>query len=665
MWRMKGIFKISLLAALLVLFMPGFMEGFQAERDIDFDPSDEKIQEEIAKKQYAFIIGINQYKKYKNLENAVKDAREVKKVLLEKYYFREDHIKTLFTNDKKDEATYENIIKELKEYINILTADDSLFVLFSGHGFNDMVFDTVYWVPSDAEENSAKGEMKIGENIILGFLRKCPARHILIVSASCYSGKLFYGRLRGGRDLYKNKKSRQILAAGKGTVSDGKRYEQNSPFVKNFLKYLKKNTKPYVLASDMIDDLLRNKEKKYDWPIGQEPIGGAVEGTGDERGSFVFVYKHSAIECELRRERDALIESFNYGKWSRDMQIQKGEAFLKKCISVKDSNTAREFENEIGKHLDRIKMEKSEIKAIQDKYLTLVGNLNDGDVRIAIEKCQEFLYQSQHYSEENELKKKFLEIRTIKEALESYNDLMKKKRKVGLRKMKKACHKFLNVYKDKQNIQQVKTLVSHVNSLFNTLKTPRLYFGSSYKFEQGYSQYLNLEMGYVFGERLLLIPFVSYDINLSDSLFFDEYMLSNDEKVILEEKEKGSLKGGIRLGIRPINGKKINVNINLFFNYGQYSFSLRRVSTLEGLDYHFKRISSKRSIDLFSVGLEAILHLSYGLAFNLGFIETFTGKGTVDYEIYSATGSTHTISYSLISHYSSMFVGIKIYFLKR
>ncbi len=478
---MKGILKIYLMTAFIVFFMPAFPEVFQAEKKFDFDLSDEKTREEIAKKQYAFIIGIDRYKEFPPLQNAVNDAKEVKKVLMDRYYFQEDHIKTLFTNDEKDEATYENIQNELKEYINALTADDSLFVLFSGHGFNDMAFDTIYWIPSDAEKNSAKGEMKIGENVIMGFLRKCPARHILIVSASCYSGKLFYGRLRGVRDLYKNKKSRQILAAGKGTVSNGKSNEQNSPFIKNFLEYLKENTGHSILASDIIDDLLRNKDKKYDWPTGQEPIGGAVEGTGDERGSFVFFYNHSAIERDLIREYDVLLESFNSGKWSRDEQIQAVEAFLQKCTPARESNTARELESEIKKNLQRINNEKAEIKTIQDKYSKLMERLEKGEVAAKIEECKDFLDKSQRYSDDNDFKDKYLEIKTTKKALESYSDLLSKRKRAGLRKMKKACKTFLKEYKDKQDYQQVKTLTFQVNNLFNTLKTPRLCFGSSLK----------------------------------------------------------------------------------------------------------------------------------------------------------------------------------------
>ncbi len=78
------------------------------------------------------------------------------------------------------------------------------------------------------------------------------------------------------------------------------------------------------------------------------------------------------------------------------------------------------------------------------------------------------------------------------------------------------------------------------------------------EFEPGYYLYLNLEMGYVFGEQFLLIPFVSYDINLINSLFSDEYTLSTGEKVNVEANQKGVLNVGIRFGIRPSISKKNN-----------------------------------------------------------------------------------------------------------
>lgn len=659
--EMKKVFSIYFLIVGFICGMAVFLEGFQNGENVEVEIFDNKILDNLPQTQYALIIGIDKYEKYPNLNNPSNDAKVLKKILIERYYFQDDHI-TLLGDSGDKKATYYNIMKGLEKYINKLTDNDSLIITFNGHGYINKEFETIYWVPSDAEENNNKGEMKIGENIILGFLRKCKARHILIISASCYSGKLFYGILRSGSDLYLNKKSRQMIAAGKGTVSDGAFYERNSPFIKNVLTYLKNNTNPYVLATDIISELRNDDKCNPD----QKPIGGAVEGTGDERGSYVFFYRYNEVERELLFEYKNLLTSFNQKKWNRNEQMRRGKEFIKKCQGFQETNAIRKFREDIEKKIAKINQEMAEINIVKEEYLRLKENLDKlKEIGDKIIKCQEFLEKSKHFSDEGEVKNSYYEVESIKQTLEGYMNLKKiiENRKWGVLKKKNACREFLKKSKEKPDLPQINKIITKAKNDFNELKTPRLYFGSSFALSMKYYDLLSFEAGYVLGEKVWIIPFISYDKNVYSSRIKDEVILSSGETIKVEARHRGTLNFGIRLGIRNSSGKKSSANI--FFSYGKFPFSFLKVSNSDSITYGFKRISNKKAFDLFSMGVELNFHLTSWFAFTYNFIGTFPGKGSIDYEIYMQPENNGLVSYFFTLNDIRMSMGIKIYFLKR
>lgn len=131
---------------------------------------------------YALIIGNNAYTSLPKLKTAEADARALDRLLREAYGFQ---TKLLLS------ATRSQIISALSSYRRELTADANLLVYYAGHGYNDKDADKAYWLPVDASLNDVSNWI-IADEITTG-IRVIPAKHVLVISDSCYSGTLTRG----------------------------------------------------------------------------------------------------------------------------------------------------------------------------------------------------------------------------------------------------------------------------------------------------------------------------------------------------------------------------------------------------------------------------------------------------------------------------------------
>ena len=98
-------------------------------------------------KNYLLSIGIDKYNDLPQLYNAVKDAKEVVDVLLNKYQFEQTLVMELYN----EAATKKNIYKKLRELTERVTPKDNVLIYFSGHGEYDKLAKEGYWIPVDAE----------------------------------------------------------------------------------------------------------------------------------------------------------------------------------------------------------------------------------------------------------------------------------------------------------------------------------------------------------------------------------------------------------------------------------------------------------------------------------------------------------------------------------
>jgi peptidoglycan/xylan/chitin deacetylase (PgdA/CDA1 family)/uncharacterized caspase-like protein len=242
------------------------------------------------RESWAAIVGVDDYEKWPRLRYAVNDAKAIRDILVRRYRFKEENIFTLYNQ----EATRKNILSLLGDKLadpQRVQRDDRVFVFFAGHGTTRKLAsgrDLGYIVPVDADTSNFHGQA-ISMTNFRDVAEAIPAKHLLFVMDSCYSG---LGLTRGAatpayvQDLSR-RTARQLLTAGGAgqQVADGGP-NGHSVFTWTLLQALEGsgdlNGDGYITASELA---------AYAVPIvasisQQTPAFGNIPGS--EGGDFVF-----------------------------------------------------------------------------------------------------------------------------------------------------------------------------------------------------------------------------------------------------------------------------------------------------------------------------------------------------------------------------------------
>jgi len=138
---------------------------------------------------WAAIIGIDDYVNWQKLQYATHDARAVKDVLIQKYNFAPDHIFTLLNG----EASRQNILSLLGDKLadgNKIQHEDRVVVFYAGHGATRKLAsgrELGYIIPVDADLTNFEGSA-ISMTNFQDISEAIPAKHLLFIMDSCYSG---------------------------------------------------------------------------------------------------------------------------------------------------------------------------------------------------------------------------------------------------------------------------------------------------------------------------------------------------------------------------------------------------------------------------------------------------------------------------------------------
>jgi WD40 repeat protein len=230
---------------------------------------------------YALLIGVDQYtdKNINTLVNPVKDAKQIKEVLISNYTFNENNV-TFLKNPGRVEllGAFEKMRKKI-------TPNDNLLIFYAGHGYWDAEISQGYWLPSDAyKDNRANwiSNADIRDNI-----RGIKSKHTLLISDACFSGGIFRTRAAFNnapsaiQEVYKMTSRKGMTSGTLTEVAD------ESVFLKYFIKRLKENTQDFYTAEEIFTSLktaVINNSK-------QVPQYGEIQDAGDEGGDFVFIRK--------------------------------------------------------------------------------------------------------------------------------------------------------------------------------------------------------------------------------------------------------------------------------------------------------------------------------------------------------------------------------------
>jgi hypothetical protein len=239
---------------------------------------------------HALVIGNSKYKELPKLTTTIADANSVADVLSQKYGFE---VTKLIDADRY------SILSALNKYRESLTQDDNLLIYYAGHGELDTVNQRGYWLPVDAERSSNANW--ISATAITDILNVMSARHVLVVSDSCYAGimtRSVLSDLQPGQNLdaqaawvaaIVRKRSRTVLTSGGvAPVIDGGG-GNHSVFARAFLEALNGNHDVLAAQKLYADVSRRVSLVTSSLRVDQVPVYAPLPHAGHELGEFLFV----------------------------------------------------------------------------------------------------------------------------------------------------------------------------------------------------------------------------------------------------------------------------------------------------------------------------------------------------------------------------------------
>lgn len=244
-----------------------------------------------------FTIAIDKYQSdvWPNLDNAVLDAEKIIQILTDKYSFEVYH-----GSLSNHQATRDNIYSAFISLKQFVDPSDNLIILFTGHGQMNIQTHRGYWVPMDGTRNPST---LIENAVIKDFIEDIDAKHIWLISDSCFSGT-FLTRTRGVIEEKEYTKltfhkSRWMLASGsEERVSDGQP-GQHSPFAKYLIRFLENNTNAFCSVNEIIKYVttLTNNNSK------QTSRGAFIDNIGHEDGEMVLKLNEEFIIQNINATR--------------------------------------------------------------------------------------------------------------------------------------------------------------------------------------------------------------------------------------------------------------------------------------------------------------------------------------------------------------------------
>ncbi len=319
----------------------------------------------------ALIIGIQNYNdpEIPDLDTPLNDANQMAEVLEKKYGFT---VETLLDGQATKKAIYDS----LRRLTAKAKSQDSILIYYAGHGDVDRQYNDGWWIPVDAAGGDPFTYL---DNIqIQKAMRSMKARHVLLISDSCYSGALF-GQARSMPavisdkyylNLY-NEKSRWGMTSGNKTPVSDSGAQGHSVFAYQLIKKLENNEKPYITTQEVYTDIapvIANNSE-------QTPLCRPIRGTGDQGGEFVFVatptYKSTQDNLSyaidpLKAERDKIEQQRKALELERQAIEKKRLELEKEAIARQKAIIAQE-----KKQLEQIKIEQKKANQKEQQRLDL------------------------------------------------------------------------------------------------------------------------------------------------------------------------------------------------------------------------------------------------------------------------------------------------------
>ncbi len=242
-----------------------------------------KVASELSGHYFALVIGINNYQHLPKLTTAAPDAQALATLLHNQYGFQ-----TTVLVD----ATRDQITKALNDYRHNLDENASLLIYYAGHGIYDKEADKAYWLPVDADRDDTSRWIMADE--ITTEVKVIPARHVLIISDSCYSGgmtrEIAPAFTQQDRERFLEKmvlgKSRTLMSSGALEPVSDIGGNGHSAFTGALLQALTATSDSVFSAGGIFDQYI---QVSVAGRSEQTPQYVPVRNSGHDYGDFVFV----------------------------------------------------------------------------------------------------------------------------------------------------------------------------------------------------------------------------------------------------------------------------------------------------------------------------------------------------------------------------------------
>jgi len=230
-------------------------------------------------RQYAVIVGIDEYANWPALAAAREEAERVRDVLSSCYYIDE------FIELYDGEASARNLRRLFAETLpGKLGIRDSLLVFYAGHGQVD-ASGAGFWIPSDGSADPYDQGGWLSNSQLRGYLGSLKAQRILVVADACFAGELLEttrGAMPQLDSAYYRKAlsltARQVLTSGAS-----EQVPDRSEFGLQFVSCLERNLDPYIDALTIYDRVRRGVTRTL-------PLFGTLPGN-QLGASFVLFRK--------------------------------------------------------------------------------------------------------------------------------------------------------------------------------------------------------------------------------------------------------------------------------------------------------------------------------------------------------------------------------------
>jgi hypothetical protein len=315
-----------------------------------------------AGRYYALVIGNGDYISLPKLKTAAADARKVERVLRETYGFLQT---TLLLN-----ATRAQIVAALLSYRRELKADDNLLIYFAGHGYNDREADKAYWLPVDATRGDTSNWITAEE--ITTRIRVIPARHVLVISDSCYSGVLpsalgVSPSRPDERERYVQTMavghSRTLMASGSDEPVADDVGGNHSVFAAALLRGLRVADGPRFTATELFVGYVLGPVSSR---TGQMPFYNPLRNSGHESGDFVFTrikpapVPGSCDDLETKAEHyKAFLDNYKGNAEQQKVAYEAGKDYVsryERCPEESDKNIVGYIRHWLDKYEEAVRV---------------------------------------------------------------------------------------------------------------------------------------------------------------------------------------------------------------------------------------------------------------------------------------------------------------------